>query len=139
MLGSIARSHPDIITKIANAGHEVACHSDVHKWLTDFSPNQFEEDTKRAISSIENVTGKKVKSYRAPAFSITPYNKWAFEILKQSCQSLKTPDKCPVKISLCNMSLFFCCYVVIRLPLTGSGIFSGGVKELETFQLLKAW
>jgi polysaccharide deacetylase family protein (PEP-CTERM system associated) len=83
VLGSIARSHPDIITKISNAGHEVACHSDVHKWLTDFSPNQFEEDTKRAISSIENVTGKKVKSYRAPAFSITPSNKWAFEILKQ--------------------------------------------------------
>ena len=83
VLGSIARSHPDIITKIANAGHEVACHSDEHKWLTDFTPDQFEEDTKRAISSIENVTGKKVKSYRAPAFSITPSNKWVFEILKQ--------------------------------------------------------
>jgi len=83
VLGSIARTHPSIIEKIANCGHEIGCHSDVHKWLTDFSPNQFEEDTKRAISSIENVTGKKVKSYRAPAFSITPSNKWAFEILKQ--------------------------------------------------------
>ena len=83
VLGSIARSHPHVIKKIVSGRHEVACHSDVHKWLTDFSPDQFEEDTKRAISSIENVTGKKVKSYRAPAFSITPSNKWAFEILKQ--------------------------------------------------------
>lgn len=83
VLGSIARSHPHIITRLANFGHEIACHSDVHMWLTDFSSRQFEEDTKIAISSIEDVIGKKVRSYRAPAFSITPSNKWAFEILHE--------------------------------------------------------
>lgn len=81
VLGSIARSHPNILLKIAYAGHEIACHSDVHNWITNFSEKQFEEDTKKAISSIEEVVGKKVLSYRAPAFSITPSNKWAFNIL----------------------------------------------------------
>lgn len=81
VLGSIARTYPNIITKILNFGHEIGCHSDTHKWLTEFTPTQFDDDTKRAISSIEEVTGEKVLSYRAPAFSITPNNKWAFEIL----------------------------------------------------------
>lgn len=81
VLGSIARTHPNIVAKIANYGHEIGCHSDIHKWLTEFTPSQFEDDTKRAITSIEEVTGKNVLSYRAPAFSITPSNKWTFEIL----------------------------------------------------------
>lgn len=83
VLGAIARSHPCIIRKIVSAGQEIGCHSDVHSWLTEFNESQFEEDTNRAISSIENVTGVKVLGYRAPAFSITPQNKWALEILKK--------------------------------------------------------
>jgi polysaccharide deacetylase family protein (PEP-CTERM system associated) len=83
VLGSIARSHPHIIRKIFDAGHEIGCHSDVHTWLTDFNESQFEEDTRKAISSIEDVTGSKVLGYRAPAFSITPKNKWVLEILKK--------------------------------------------------------
>lgn len=82
ILGTIARTNPNILRKIFNAGHEIGCHSDVHSWLTKFNPLQFNEDTKRAICSIESVIGDKVLSYRAPAFSITPKNKWAIEILK---------------------------------------------------------
>ncbi len=83
VLGAIARSHPYIVRKIFNAGHEIGCHSDVHKWITDLNESQFEADTNRAISSIEDVIGSKVLGYRAPAFSITSQNKWAFEILKK--------------------------------------------------------
>lgn len=81
-LGNIARSHPMILRKVFNAGHEIGCHSDNHVWLTKLNPRQFGEDTKRAISSIESVIGEKVLSYRAPAFSITPNNRWVIEILK---------------------------------------------------------
>lgn len=84
VLGAIARSHPHIIKKIHDAGHEIGCHSDVHRWLTEFNEAQFEEDTHRAISSIEDVIGTKVLCYRAPAFSITPQNKWALEILHKN-------------------------------------------------------
>ena len=40
-------------------------------------------DTEIAIKSLEDVAGKKVMSYRAPAFSIGEKNKWAFEVLAE--------------------------------------------------------
>lgn len=83
VLGKIARNQPHIIQKIFNFGHEIGCHSDVHIWLTRLNEKQFYEDTHKAISSIENVIGSKVFAYRAPAFSITPQNKWALETLKK--------------------------------------------------------
>ena len=42
------------------------------------------EDTHRAVDSLEQCIGEKVKSYRAPAFSIGESNKWAFEILAEN-------------------------------------------------------
>lgn len=80
-LGQLAREYPAVIKKIAAHNHQIGCHSDLHKWLTDFTPGQLNEDTRMAIDSIEQVTGKKVTCYRAPAYTITPRNMWAFEIL----------------------------------------------------------
>lgn len=80
-LGTIARSHPAIIRKIVNHGHEIGCHSDVHHFLTSLTPSEFQEDTTKAIDSLEQVTGSKVRMYRAPAFSITASNTWALELL----------------------------------------------------------
>ena len=80
-LGIIARNYPEIIKKIDERGHEIGCHSDKHTLLTNMTPAAFKEDTQLAINSIGNVTGKKVTCYRAPAFSITERNKWAFDIL----------------------------------------------------------
>lgn len=80
-LGIIARRHPFIIQKIANSGHEIGCHSDVHKLLTSLTPSLFREDTQKAIDSLEQVIGTKVTMYRAPAFTITERNKWAIELL----------------------------------------------------------
>ncbi|MEI7982980.1 MAG: DUF3473 domain-containing protein, partial [Bacteroidota bacterium] len=36
-----------------------------------------------AIKCLENITGKKIVSYRAPGFSITKKTNWAFEILAE--------------------------------------------------------
>ncbi len=83
-LGIIARRQPLVIQKIANNGHEIGCHSDVHKLLTSLTPSLFREDTKKAIDSLSQVIGKKVTMYRAPAFTITERNKWALELLVES-------------------------------------------------------
>lgn len=80
-LGTIARDYPNVITKINNRGHEIACHSDKHYWLTELSYEGISQDTRMAVDSLEQVIGKKIKGYRAPAFSITENNKWVFEIL----------------------------------------------------------
>ena len=79
-LGKMASDFPEIIKKIAGKGHEIACHSDKHVWLNKMSYKEVEEDTHIAIDSLEQLLGKKIKGYRAPAFSIGENNKWAFEI-----------------------------------------------------------
>lgn len=82
-LGVIAREFPTVIKQIADRGHEIACHSDKHHWITKMTRDSFSQDTRIAIDSLEQVCGKKVLSYRAPAFSITPKNTWAFEVLHE--------------------------------------------------------
>lgn len=80
-LGKMATDFPEIIKLIANKGHEIGCHSDEHLWLTKMNHAQVSRDTHDAISTLEDVCGKKIRSYRAPAFSIGENNKWVIEIL----------------------------------------------------------
>ncbi len=83
-LGKMAVHFPEVIKKILTNGHEVGCHSNIHTWLDKMTPDECREDTRIAIDSLEQCIGKKVKSYRAPAFSITAKNTWAFEILAEN-------------------------------------------------------
>jgi len=80
-LGEVAKSNPEVIKKIANRGHHIGCHSFSHNFFGKASYKEVEEDTKKAIYTIEDTIGGKIDAYRAPAFSITKSNKWIFEIL----------------------------------------------------------
>ena len=82
-LGGMAKDFPEIVRLIDGRGHEVGCHSNDHKWLNKMSDAEVIEDTRTSIDSLEQCIGKKIKSYRAPAFSIGNNNKWAFEILAE--------------------------------------------------------
>lgn len=82
-LGKIAIDFPHVIKKIEAEGHEIGSHSHAHKWVNKMTPGEFREDTRLAVQSLEDLVGKKVKSFRAPAFSIGDSNKWAFEILSE--------------------------------------------------------
>jgi polysaccharide deacetylase family protein (PEP-CTERM system associated) len=80
-LGWVARKYPEIIRRIDAAGFEVATHSDLHQLAFEQSPQIFEEDLKRSIDSLATITGKKVRAYRAPGFSLKEENKWVFDVL----------------------------------------------------------
>src|ERR1700683_4372 len=80
-LGWVARRHPQLIRKIADAGHEVACHSLEHKKIFEMTPVEFREDTRAAKQALEDAGGQAAKGYRAPSFSITRDSLWAFEVL----------------------------------------------------------
>ena len=82
-LGKIAVDFPYVIKKIEAEGHEIGSHSFAHKWINKMTPTEFREDTRQAVNAIEELIGKKIKSFRAPAFSIGGSNKWAFEILHE--------------------------------------------------------
>lgn len=83
-LGWIARTYPDVLKKIQERGHELACHSDKHFFVREMTPESFNEDLKNALDSIENATGQKVTSFRAPAFTISEDATWAFEVLAKN-------------------------------------------------------
>lgn len=80
-VGKLATDFPQVVKKIADAGHEVGCHSNNHQWLNKMTYQKAMEDTHSAVDALEQCIGKKVQSYRAPAFSIGSDNKWAFEVL----------------------------------------------------------
>lgn len=80
-LGKIAEEFPEVIRVISENGHEIGCHSNEHLWLTKMSPRTLKEDTYSALSALRDVSGQRVISYRAPAFSIGEKNRWAIETL----------------------------------------------------------
>ncbi len=80
-LGWVARKYPEIIKKIDSLGYEIASHSDMHQLAYEFSREEFRQDLEISVKSIEDITGKKVKAYRAPGFSVKHQNKWVFEEL----------------------------------------------------------
>jgi len=82
-LGWVADKHPDIIKKISDNGYEIGTHSYYHQLAYEQTPEEFKRDLKRSIDVLENATGKKIKSYRAPGFSIKQENNWALEIITE--------------------------------------------------------
>lgn len=81
-VGQLASTFPKVIHEIVARGHEVGCHSNIHTWLDKMTPEELRDDTTEALKALEDVSGQKVVSYRAPAFSITPKNKWAVNVLE---------------------------------------------------------
>lgn len=79
-LGWVAERHPDLIRRIASAGHEVASHGYGHELVYSLSPAEFREDVRRSKEILEDVSGRPVTGYRAPCFSIT---EWAVDILQE--------------------------------------------------------
>ncbi|HHS84249.1 MAG TPA: DUF3473 domain-containing protein [Gammaproteobacteria bacterium] len=80
-LGWIALKYPAVVRKVADKGHEIGCHSHMHQLVYELTPDQFKADLRDAIHAIEDAVGKKVTSYRAPGFSVTPSCPWFFEAL----------------------------------------------------------
>ena len=80
-LGWIAKKYPNVIREILNNGHHIATHSYTHQLAYKQSKGEFEEDLWSSIDILQQITGLKIDTYRAPGFSITSKNLWAFEIM----------------------------------------------------------
>lgn len=72
ILGWTAMKHPDIVREIDRRGHEVASHGYSHTLTTHLSDNDLRTDLEESKKRLDDLTGKPVKGYRAPSFSITP-------------------------------------------------------------------
>ncbi|MGE5304036.1 MAG: XrtA system polysaccharide deacetylase [Alphaproteobacteria bacterium] len=81
VLGWVAERCPDLVKQIFDGGHEIGCHGYAHRVIYRGDEKNFREDVRRAKRLIEDLTGVRVKSYRAPSYSITSSTLWALEIL----------------------------------------------------------
>lgn len=83
VLGWIAHYHPKLVLRIAKAGHEIGCHSYAHQLVFRQTPQEFRQDVRRAVESIEDACCITPRSFRAPSYSITARSLWALEILAE--------------------------------------------------------
>lgn len=77
-LGWVAKRHPRMIRRIADAGHEVASHGYDHARVFHFDRKSFGQDIAKARAILEDCSGQQVTGYRAPSFSIDQRTPWAF-------------------------------------------------------------
>ena len=70
ILGIIAKEQPEVVRKIAQAGHEIGSHSYRHLRLFDLSAQQARDAIVRSKQALEDAAGVAVHGFRAPEFSI---------------------------------------------------------------------
>ena len=81
IVGWIAEKFPEIVRQIVDKGYEIGSHSNMHQLVYELGPKEYEKDLERSIKTLEDVSGKKIRIYRSPGFSLTEKDKWAFEIM----------------------------------------------------------
>ena len=87
ILGWVADRHPDLVRRIAEAGHEIASHGWEHMQVFRQTPEEFRQDVRRTKRCLEDVTGVAVTGYRAASFSIDKERFWAHRVLLEEGHS----------------------------------------------------
>jgi len=112
VLGCVAEALPGLVPQIASAGHEIASHGYSHRMVSDLDPQRFRDELRRTGDILERQSGQKSVGFRAPQWSMSAVNPWAFDILHEegyrydsSCNPLPfvgNPEglRTPYKISL---------------------------------------
>lgn len=80
IIGWIARKYPEIVRKIAEK-YDIGSHTMNHKLVWQQGAGAFRQDVDSSVKYLEDLTGKKIKYFRAPGFSIRRTEPWAFEVL----------------------------------------------------------
>lgn len=81
VLGWVTQRSPQLVRRIHDAGHEVACHGLTHELVYRQTPQVFRDETARSKVMLEDTIGAPVLGYRAASYSITAESFWAIDIL----------------------------------------------------------
>jgi polysaccharide deacetylase family protein (PEP-CTERM system associated) len=82
-LGWVAERHPNLVRRIVEGGHEMACHGYSHVRVTQQTQAEFRKDAYKAKMLIEDIAGIRIRGYRAASYSIGASNLWALETLEE--------------------------------------------------------
>ena len=83
VLGCVAEALPGLVLQIASAGHEIASHGYSHRMVSELAPRRFRDEIRRTHDILESQSGQKSVGFRAPQWSMSAVNTWAFEILHE--------------------------------------------------------
>ena len=121
VLGWIADRYPGLVAEVANAGHEIACHSYYHRKVSSLTPEQFRKDTDKAINAIAKACASIPQGYRSPSWGIRRDMTWAFDILGELLGTYRL-DRCPAPVSFLGGAVGYfgydLCHFIERLPST---------------------
>lgn len=81
VLGWIAERHPQVVRDIHRRGHEVASHGESHRLIYNQTPAEFREETLRSKQVLEDLTGVRLRGYRAASYSIVRQSIWALDVI----------------------------------------------------------
>jgi len=82
-VGWIAKKYPSIIKRIKGLGYEIGSHSHMHQLVYEMNPKIFAQDLSESIMTLEDLSGSRIRYFRAPGFSITTSSSWVFDVLAQ--------------------------------------------------------
>src|SRR5699024_5768392 len=83
-LAWIAERQPQMIRRIAAAGHEIASHGMRHVRANTQDWHAFRADVSRSRAILQDVSGQPVNGYRAASYSIGAANLWAHDVLAEA-------------------------------------------------------
>lgn len=70
VVSDIAERHPELIVRIADAGHEIGSHTHRHVHLSEIRPAERREELTTSREVLERVADTSVTGFRAPSFDI---------------------------------------------------------------------
>jgi peptidoglycan-N-acetylglucosamine deacetylase len=84
VLGDIAKRKPELVQRIAAAGHEIACHGMTHRPLWQLDRDSFRAELRDFRAAIRAALGHDpVVGFRAPTFSLDHTTAWAIDVLSE--------------------------------------------------------
>jgi polysaccharide deacetylase family protein (PEP-CTERM system associated) len=99
VLGCVAQKHPGIVKSILNGGHEIGSHGQWHQMVCRQTREEFRYSIVTSKQILEDITGREIRYYRAPSWSISLDSLWALEILEEegfTCDSSIQPFRTPL-------------------------------------------
>jgi polysaccharide deacetylase family protein (PEP-CTERM system associated) len=81
VLGWVATKYPRLVENLAREGHEIGCHSNLHRPVWSLRPEEFTRDLRASLDAIASAAGKRPRLFRAPGFSIDTRALWAFDAM----------------------------------------------------------
>ncbi|MFQ5805271.1 MAG: XrtA system polysaccharide deacetylase [Phycisphaerae bacterium] len=81
VLGMMVAQVAPLLRRLAERGHEIACHGNGHQHLARLTPQELRDDLRTARRRIEDAVGVRPLGYRAPTFSVTSATAWALDVI----------------------------------------------------------